>query len=65
VVVGRELDGGPFTVQLHVSEREPDPDSDMGRLRAGWVTVTPLLGIRADVDVEAASFIERAVSRAA
>jgi hypothetical protein len=39
----------------------------MGRLRAGWVTVTPLLGVRADVDVDAdvASFIERAVSRAA
>jgi 5'-nucleotidase len=63
----RERDDGPFTFQLHVAETEPDPDSDMGRLRAGWVTVTPLLGVRVDADVDAdvASFIERAVSRAA
>jgi 5'/3'-nucleotidase len=64
-VAARERDQGPFTIQLRVAETEPPPDSDMGRLRAGWVTVTPLLGVRADVNGEVASFIERALSRAA
>jgi 5'-nucleotidase len=63
--VAHERDHGPFTVQLRVAETEPAADSDMARLRAGWVTVTPLLGVRADLNADVASFIERAVSRAA
>ncbi len=61
----RERGGGPFVVQLRVTESEPPAGSDTALLRAGWVTVTPLLGIRADEDAEAASAIEQAVSRAA
>jgi 5'-nucleotidase len=61
----REPGHEPFTVQLRVSETQPPADSDMARLRAGWVTVTPLVGIRADMDTEVAPFIQRAVSRAA
>jgi 5'-nucleotidase len=63
--VTHERDHGPFTVQLQVAETEPAADSDMARLRAGWVTVTPLLGVRADLNADVASFIERVVSRAA
>ncbi|HEX3621755.1 MAG TPA: 5'/3'-nucleotidase SurE [Acidimicrobiales bacterium] len=64
-VAAREPGPGPFAVQLRVSESQPPADSDTGLLRAGWVTVTPLLGIRADAEAEAAAFIEHAVSRAA
>lgn len=62
--VVRDRGAGPFTIQLRVTAREPEAGTDAALLRVGWVTVTPLLGIRAD-DVEVASFIERAVSRAA
>lgn len=61
----RERGPDPFTVQLRVNEAEPPADSDTALLRAGWVTVTPLLGVRADEDAEVAAFIERAVVRAA
>ena len=61
----RERGPHPFTVQLRASEYEPEAGTDMALLRAGWVTVTPLLGIRAGADAAAASFIELAVSRAA
>jgi 5'-nucleotidase len=55
----------PFAVQLRVAESEPPAGSDTALLRAGWVTVTPLVGVTAGQDAEAAAFIERAVSRAA
>ena len=64
-VTPREPSQSSFTFHIHVADRRPDPDSDMDRLQAGWVTVTPLLGVRAGVEPDVAAFIERAVSRAA
>ena len=61
----REQGSEPFLAQFHIAEREPEPGTDAAFLREGWVTVTSLLGIRADTEVEMASVIERAVSRAA
>ncbi len=61
----REPEDGPFTAQFRMSQPDPEPGTDGALLRDGWVTVTPLVGIRADGEVEVASFIERAVSRAA
>lgn len=61
----REQGSGPFLAQFHIAQRDPEPGTDAAFLREGWVTVTPLLGIRADTEVEMASAIERAVSRAA
>jgi 5'-nucleotidase len=62
---GREPGPEPFTLELRMAESDPGPETDTALLRAGWVTVTALLGIRADAHADAASFIERAVSRAA
>lgn len=61
----RERGSEPFLAQFHIAERDPEPGTDAAFLRDGWVTVTPLVGIRADTELEVASAIERAVSRAA
>jgi 5'-nucleotidase len=61
----REPGATPFAIQLRVAEREPPAGSDTALLRAGWVTVTPLVGLTAAADAGVAAFIERAVSRAA
>ena len=61
----REPGPGPFTFHLRVTETAPPAGSDTALLRAGWVTITPLLGVRAGEDAGVASFIERAVSSAA
>jgi 5'-nucleotidase len=64
----RQRGPDPFTFQLQVAESAPAPDTDTALLRAGWVTTTCLVGIRADEEAataEVASFIERAVSPAA
>ena len=61
----REAVHEPFTAQLRVTQPESDPGTDGALLKDGWVTVTALRGIAADHDVEVASFIERAVARAA
>jgi 5'-nucleotidase len=61
----REEGSEPFLAQFHIAERDPEPGTDTAFLRQGWVTVTPLLGIQADTEMEVASAIERAVSRAA
>ena len=61
----QERDHTPFLAQFHIADREPEPGTDAALLREGWVTVTALLGLRADTEVEMASVIERAVSRAA
>ena len=61
----RERDSGPFLAQFHIGEQAPDPGTDAALLREGWVTVTSLLGIRADTAVEMASVLERAIARAA
>lgn len=61
----QEREDGPFVAQFHIAQRYLEPGTDAAYLRDGWVTVTPLLGIRADTDVDMASVIERAISRAA
>ena len=61
----REQGSEPFLAQFHIAQRDPEPGTDAALLREGWVTVTSLLGIRADTEAEMASVIERAVSRAA
>jgi 5'-nucleotidase len=61
----RERVDEPFTAEFRVSQPDPEPGSDAALLREGWVTVTALRSVGADDDVDAAPFIERAVSRAA
>jgi 5'-nucleotidase len=61
----RDLQDGPFVAEFVITPQEPEPETDGAFLRDGWVTLTPLVGIRADEGVEVASFIERAVTRAA
>jgi len=61
----RETGSEPFTVQLRGNDVEPEPGTDTALLRAGWVTITSLLGVRAEEDAEVAGEIERAISRAA
>lgn len=60
----REPDG-PYLAQFQIEQRDPEPGTDAGLLRDGWVTVTALLGIRADAEAGMIPTIERAVSRAA
>lgn len=62
-----EQPSGPYNAQFRITQPEPEPGTDGALLRQGWVTVTALVGIRADgeIEVEVASFIGRAVSRAA
>lgn len=66
--VVREAGTAPFTIQLGSKDVEPDPGTDSALLRAGWVTVTSLVGVRAaeagDAG-DAAADIERAISQAA
>ena len=64
-VAVREALDEPFTAQFRVTQPEFEPGTDGALLRDGWVTVTALRGIGADPEVEVASFIERAVARAA
>ncbi len=61
----RETGSEPFTIQLQGTDQEPEPGTDSALLRRGWVTVTSLIGVRADEGADAAGEIERAVSRAA
>ncbi|MGI8807390.1 MAG: 5'/3'-nucleotidase SurE [Acidimicrobiales bacterium] len=61
----QEYPPGPFTARFRITQPEPEPATDGALLRDGWVTVTELVGIRGTSANEVASFIERAVSRAA
>lgn len=61
----QERGSEPFLAQFEIGRQDPAPGTDAALLREGWATVTALLGIQADADVEAASMIERTVSRAA
>ena len=56
---------GPFTAQFRFTQPEYEPGTDGALLQEGWVTVTPLLGIRADEGHDAASAIQIALTRAA
>ena len=59
-----EREPGPFTASFRFAQPEPEAGSDGALLRDGWVTVTALVGIRADGRLDAASSIGRAVSGA-
>jgi hypothetical protein len=48
-------------VELRATDDELDPDTDTALVRAGYVTVTSLLGIRADEDSDAPAAVERAL----
>jgi 5'-nucleotidase len=61
----KERGAEPFLAQFEIGRQDPAPGTDAALLREGWVTVTALLGVQADDQVDAASIIERAVSRAA
>jgi len=61
----QERKPGPFTARFRITQPEPEPATDGALLRDGWVTVTALVGIRADGGVDVASSIELDISRAA
>jgi 5'-nucleotidase len=61
----RDRGSEPFLAQFEIGRQDPAPGTDAALIREGWVTVTALLGIQADDEVDMASVIERAVSRAA
>jgi len=53
----RGPESGPYLAQFRISPPEPEPGTDGALVRQGWVTVTALLGVRADQDAGVASFI--------
>ena len=61
----QDRQSGPFTAEFRITQPEPEPGTDGALLRDGWVTLTALVGIRVDEEIEVASLIERAVTRAA
>ena len=61
----QERGSEPFLAQFEIGRQEPEAGTDAALLGDGWVTVTALLGIRSDAEVDMASVIERALSRAA
>jgi len=58
--LGETIDGR-LQVELRATEDELDPDTDTALVVAGYVAVTPLIGIRAaaDLEDEAAAAVER------
>ena len=60
--LGEAIDGR-LQVELRETDDELDPDSDTALVLAGYVAVTPLVGIRAaaDVELEAALAVEQAL----
>jgi 5'-nucleotidase len=52
---------GRLQVELRDTDDRLDPDTDTALVRAGYVTVTALLGIRADEDSDGPSAVERAL----
>jgi 5'/3'-nucleotidase len=61
----REHQPGPFMAKFQVTQPHPEPGTDGALLKDGWVTVTALVGIRADETGDAAAAIQLAISRAA
>ena len=55
----------PYTAQFRFSDPKVEPGTDAALLREGWVTVTALVGIRADGNVDIASAIQHAIVLAA
>jgi 5'-nucleotidase len=60
--LGETVDGR-LQVELRATEDELDPDTDTALVTAGYVAVTPLVGIRAavEVELEAAAAVEQAL----
>jgi 5'-nucleotidase len=58
--VGERI-AGRLQVELRDTEDHVDPDSDTALVRAGFVTVTALLGIRADEGSDAPAAVEAAL----
>jgi 5'-nucleotidase len=60
--LGETIDGR-LQVELRETDDELDPDTDTALVVAGYVAVTPLVGIRAavDVELEAAAAVEEAL----
>ena len=60
--LGETVDGR-LQVELRATEDELDPDTDTALVGAGYVAVTPLVGIRAavEVELEAAAAVEQAL----
>ena len=58
--LGERADGR-LQVELRDTEDQLDPDTDTALVRAGYVTVTSLLGIRADEDSDGPEAVERAL----
>ena len=60
--LGETIDGR-LQVELRATEDELDPDTDTALVGAGYVAVTPLVGIRAavEVELEAAAAVEQAL----
>jgi len=60
--LGEEVEGR-LQVELRETEDELEPDTDTALVLAGYVAVTPLVGIRAaaDVELEAAAAVEQAL----
>ncbi len=61
----QERDAGPYVATFQIERQPLAAGTDGAFLRDGWVTLTALMGIRADTGVDAASFLERAISEAA
>jgi 5'-nucleotidase len=58
--LGQRADGR-LQVELRDTEDQLDPDTDTALVRAGYVTVTSLLGIRADEDSDAPAVVEESL----
>jgi 5'-nucleotidase len=58
--VGERI-AGRLQVELRDTEEQVDPDSDTALVRAGFVTVTSLLGIRAAEDSDGPAAVEAAL----
>jgi len=56
---------GPFTAQFRFTQPEAEPGTDGALLQEGWVTVTALVGIRADESVDVASALQARLTHAA
>jgi 5'-nucleotidase len=53
---------GRIELELRDTGEELDPDTDTALIAAGFATLTPLVGIRADADMEVAAAIEERLS---
>ena len=56
-------EGGRLQLELRATDDELEPDTDTALVKAGYVAVTPLVGVRATDGADAvAGFLERALT---